>query len=446
MRNKPQADAVHTKKLLVENSVELNTGPAMDALIEKIGDVQVVLLGEASHGTHEYYTWRSLISKRLIEEKNFSFIAVEGDWPDCYTLNRCIKNYPGACPDVETALKAFDRWPTWMWANWEIVALARWMQTYNRERPKESKIGFYGLDVYSLWESLETILKFLEKKGPEAKSTALEAIKCFGPYRHDEGLSYARTARFVPAPCENEVVDLLVHMRKNAMKYTHDHEEAFNVEQNAWVVAGAENYYRTMLVAGPESWNIRDRHMVDTLNRLMQLYGRNSKAIVWEHNTHIGDARATDMWRDGMINTGQLIREQYGEKNVYTVGFGSWSGTVIAADQWGRPPTIMEVPPARQGSWENLLHGLANGERTNASDRLVFMNRKMQADLGKEHLPHRAIGVTYSPRYERFLNYVPSRMPYRYDAFIYIDQTQALHPLHVKPDPGQVPETFPFGL
>jgi erythromycin esterase len=439
---KTKITTANITSLLNENAIELNTGAGINAILEKIGDAKIVLMGEASHGTHEYYTWRSLISKRLIEEKNFSFVAVEGDWPDCFNVNRQIKSHPNIHAGVETTLRAFNRWPTWMWANWEMVAFTKWLKEINQTRKPEQKTGFYGLDVYSLWESLNAILEYLDKKDPQAKATALEVLKCFDPYRHDDGISYAKTARLVPAPCENEVIDLLVQMRKNAARYSNDPEETLNAEQNAWVIADAENYYRTMMHAGADSWNIRDRHMVDTLNRLMNHHGANTKAIVWEHNTHIGDARETDMWHNGMINVGQLVREENNPEDVFAIGFGSYSGTVIAAEEWGHTPEVMEVPAAKPGSWESILHFAYERNR----NHILFMNEKMKKEIGKVQIPHRAIGVTYNPVLEHFLNYVPSTLPHRYDAFIYIDETTALHPLHTRANKNQVPETFPFGI
>src|SRR4051812_16734464 len=209
LKDKPD-ETIDLNKLLSDNSIELRDPNDLDALIEKIGDAKYVLLGEASHGTHEYYTWRTQISKKLIEQKGFSFIAVEGDWPDCYRLNRYIKNYPDAGKSAFDVLHAFNRWPTWMWANWEIVALAEWLKARNEKLPKNRKTGFYGLDVYSLWESLETIIKYLDKKDPETKQTALQALRCFEPYSDGEGQDYARATQRLPSICEKEVIDLLM--------------------------------------------------------------------------------------------------------------------------------------------------------------------------------------------------------------------------------------------
>jgi erythromycin esterase-like protein len=410
-------------------------------LFDRIGDARVVMLGEASHGTHEYYTWRSYISKKLIEEKGFNCIAVEGDWPDCYRLNRFVKGYDHENKTAFNVLHAFNRWPTWMWANWEIMALAGWMQRYNAGLPANKRAGFYGLDVYSLWESMESIMKYLEKTDEAALKIAEDAFRCFEPYREDEGQSYARASRFVPEICEQEVVHLLKEIQKKMPAYNTDHENVFSAEQNAMIAVQAEKYYRAMVHGGPHSWNVRDRHMADTLERLLKFHGENSKVIVWEHNTHVGDARATDMVDEGMFNIGELARIQHQDKGVVLVGFGSYKGSVMAGRKWGAVMQALEMPEARQGSWEQMLH------MAGAEDKLLLMDDFSGNDvLMENHIGHRAIGVVYNPEYEQYGNYVPSILPLRYDAFIYLDETSAVHPLHIKPDGHQMPETFPFGV
>ncbi|MBC9929120.1 erythromycin esterase family protein [Chitinophaga qingshengii] len=412
----------------------------LDPLFNRIGEARIVMLGEASHGTHEYYNWRSYISRRLIEEKGFNFIAVEGDWPDCYHLNRYIKNYTEEGKGAFKVLHSFNRWPTWMWANWEIVALADWLKQHNQALPLNRKIGFYGLDVYSLWESMENIMQYLEKTDLHALKIAEEAFKCFEPYRYDDGRSYAKATQFVPELCENEVVHLLKEIRAKLPSYNTDHENVFNAEQNALVMVDAERYYRAMIHGGTHSWNIRDDHMVQTLDRLLKLHGEKAKAIVWAHNTHVGDARATNMSQQGMYNIGELARLKYHDHNVVLVGFGSYKGAVIAGRSWGASMQKVEVPPALSGSWEHLLH------TTGIHNRLLIMNDFHQDIFMENHIGHRAIGVVYHPQYEKYGNYVPSILPLRYDAFIYVDETTALHPLHILPDGHQTPETFPFGV
>jgi erythromycin esterase len=413
----------------------------LQPLFNQIGDARIVMLGEASHGTHEYYTWRSHITKRLITEKGFNFIAVEGDWPDCYRLNRFVKGYDTVNKGAFKVLHAFKRWPTWMWANWEIVALSDWLEKHNMGLPADKKAGFYGLDVYSLWESMESIMQYLKKTDAAALKAAEEAFNCFEPYRKGEGNSYARASQFVPELCENEVVHLLKEIQQKLPQYNTDYENVFSAEQNALITVNAEKYYRAMIKGGPHSWNVRDRHMAETLDRLLKFHGENSKVIVWEHNTHIGDARATDMVDEGMINLGELARLQHYDKGVVLVGFGSYQGTVLAGRSWGATMQAMQMPPARKGSWEYLLH------QASKVNKLLLMKDFTGNDILMEnHIGHRAIGVVYNPQYEQYGNYVPTILPLRYDAFIYLDETKALNPLHITPDGHLVPETYPFGV
>ncbi|TMI85337.1 MAG: erythromycin esterase family protein [Bacteroidetes bacterium] len=411
----------------------------LSPLFDRIGDARIVMLGEASHGTHEFYTWRTFITQKLIVEKEFNFIAVEGDWPDCYRINRYIKNSPDSSNSARDVLHQISRWPTWMWANWEIAALAEWLYKFNSTLSRNTKIGFYGLDVYSLWESMEAIISYLQRVDPKALRKAQDAYQCFEPYRNDEGRSYARESQFVPEICENEVVDLLKEIQQRIPQYDGDYENVFSTEQNALITVNAEKYYRAMVAGGPHSWNVRDRHMADTLDRLLKFHGDDSKVIVWEHNTHIGDARATDMSEEGMYNIGELARLQHHEKGVVLVGFGTYAGTVIAGRSWGAKMTRLKVPEAKRASWEYLLHQCGN------QNRLLIMDDFANDLFMENHFGHRAIGVVYNPEYEKYGNYVPSVLPLRYDAFIFLDQTDALHPLHILPDGHLVPGTYPFG-
>jgi erythromycin esterase len=426
----------------------LNRPDDLDILLERIGDARIVMLGEASHGTSEYYVWRYWLSRRLIQEKGFSFIAVEGDWPDCYQVNRYVKGYPDSGESGRDVLHAFDRWPTWMWANWEMVALTEWLRAQNESRAEEQKVGFYGLDVYSLWDSLNAVLGYLEQRDGSALEAARRAFRCFEPYQEDVQ-EYARaTLGFVPASCKTEVIQMLSALRREISSAQQDGREAYFVaEQNALVVQNAERYYRTMVHGGGASWNIRDSHMMETLDRLLRFHGRESKAIVWEHNTHIGDARATDMAQAGMVNIGQMAREQRGRDGVVLVGFGSRQGSVIAGDAWGAPMEKMPVPQARSGSWEDVLH------RAGPDDKMLLLTDFAEEKTGAhvnalmEPRGHRAIGVVYNPEYEQWSNYVPTVLPLRYDAFLYLDATHALHPLHITPRAdAEPPDTYPWNV
>jgi erythromycin esterase-like protein len=435
----------------LENSVDLNP------LFEQIGkdNIQYVLLGEASHGTSEFYSWRSEITKRLIKERGFSFIAVEGDWPDCYSVNRYIKGMSDSAKNAYDVLYSFNRWPTWMWANREIVNLVEWLREYNKKPSEEQRIGFYGLDVYSLWESMEAVIGYLRKIDPEAVKTAIEAYRCFEPYGKSVE-DYARAAAFVPESCEDEVIDMLIHLHSKSNQYKSNglarREAYFNAEQNAIVAKNAELYYRKMIQGGAATWNIRDTHMMDTLKRLMEFHGKQAKSIVWAHNTHIGDAKYTDMAEAKMLNIGQLVREHAGDEKAALVGFGTYQGTVIAAKEWGEKMERMHVPPAVNGSWDSMIHELSKGHNMlllfgdNTEESVT--TKVLAEETRNKRRGQRAIGVVYNPEYERFGNYVPTLLTRRYDAFLYIDKTHALHPLHmqeVKED-EDLPETFPTGL
>lgn len=435
-----KGESIDLTRFIHDHSIDLNNTKDLDMLMDAIGDAKYVLLGEASHGTHEYYTWRSVISRRLILEKGFSFIAVEGDWPDCYRVNRYVKGYTDAGSSAKDVLSAFNRWPTWMWANWELVAFAGWLHHFNKDKPASKKVGFYGLDVYSLHESLQEILSYLSKTDQSAYEVALEAARCFEPYRKNEGVAYARAAELVPELCQTEVVSLLTEIRTRMASYNTDPENVFSVAQNSSVVVNAEQYYREMIRGGAHSWNLRDRHMHDTLVKLLDFHGPKAKAVIWAHNTHIGDASATDMIQEGMYNIGELARLHLRDKGVFLVGFGSYQGTVTAGHRWGGDMKIMDLPPGRRGSWEDYLHAAS------PHNKLLLMEDFMDDILMEHHIPHRAVGVVYQPEYEQYGNYVPSIMPMRYDAFIHIDESRALHPLHIKPSGRQVPETYPFGV
>jgi erythromycin esterase len=427
-------------QLIKDKTHPLNNTTDLKPLMDRIGDARIVMLGEASHGTHEYYTWRSAITKKLIQEKGFNFIAVEGDWPDCYRVNRYIKNYPDADPNSYSVLNNFRRWPTWMWANWEIIAFTEWLHKNNSSLPKEKKVGFYGLDVYSLWESLESIINYLKKVDPLALRVAEKVMQCFEPYKKGEGQAYAKATLFAPNLCKTEVINLLAEVRRKMPQYNSDHEHVFSTEQNAMVAVNAEKYYRAMIQGGPHAWNIRDKHMEDTLEKLLNFHGKNAKAIIWAHNTHIGDARATNMTNEGIYNIGELARNQQQEKGIVLVGFGSYSGRVIAGRNWGAEVRNMKMPDAIKGSWEYLSHCAS------AENKLFIMDEFNDDVFMENHIKHRAIGVVYNPELEKFGNYVPSIMPLRYDAFIYLDQTKPLHPLHILPHGNEIPETYPFGV
>lgn len=441
------SDPPASQSLLAElrrRAFPLRTPADLGPLVERVADRRVVLIGEASHGTHEYYTWRAELTKRLIAEHGFAFVAVEGDWPDCYRVSRFVKGYAGAAADVSEALETFRRWPSWMWANEEVRDFTGWLRDLNVGRSAEEAAGFYGLDVYSLWDSLREVMGYLRRHDPAALPEARRALRCFHPYGED-AQEYARATVLVPASCEREVTQLLQKLLTSTPAGPQAEEDGrdgrFAAEQNARVVKDAEAYYRAMVRSDRGSWNVRDRHMAETLDSLLRHHGPGSKAVVWEHNTHVGDARYTDMADDGTVNVGQLAREAYGRESVALVGFGSHRGSVIAGSRWDAPWEEMAVPPAQPGSWEDVLH------TAGPTDKLLFFDNPSDEMLGWRG--HRAIGVVYRPPFERFGNYVPTVLPERYDAFLYLDRTTALRPL-IPPareeHDEEMPETYPSGV
>jgi erythromycin esterase len=416
------------------------TGPAdLDPLVERVGDARFVLIGEASHGTADYYWWRAELTKRLIVERAFGFVAVEGDWPDCFEVNCWVKDRAGRRRTAADTLALFERWPTWMWANTEVAEFVDWLRDHNRRT--ESDVGFYGLDVYSLWQSIDRILRYLHDEHPNDLTAAKHALACFEPYAEDPQ-QYAHSTRFVSEGCEREVVELLADLRRLIRDPDGEpgSEADFDALQNSEVLAGAERYYRTMIRGGGESWNVRDCHMADTLDRLIAHHGAMSKAIVWEHNTHVGDARATDMAGAGMVNVGQLVRERHGDDGVVLVGFSGFEGSVIAAPRWGAPMRRMEVPPARTDSHEALLHEIGS-----TAPLLTVFPEDRDGEWLSSRRGHRAIGVVYEPARDRYGNWVPTVMGDRYDALIHIDRTTALHPLPARPAGGEQ-ETYPWAV
>jgi erythromycin esterase-like protein len=343
-----------------------------------------------------------------------------------------------------------------MWSNREIAELAEWLRRHNLQLAPEQRIGFYGLDVYSLWDSMAAVVNYLKAVDPALARAARRAYMCFEPYGED-AQAYARASVMVPSSCEDETVAVLRALRAKAPTYQQDGREAYyNAEQNALTARGAERYYRAMIQHGQSSWNVRDRHMTETLERLMDYHGPHARAVVWEHNTHVGDARFTNMARAGMVNVGQLVREAHPEPGVVRlVGFGTYSGTVTAGREWGAPMEVMRVPHARTNSLEELLHRAGAPASAVSTTAMHVQNSLLVFDGSGDggipgfdrSLDHRAIGVVYHPEAERRSNYVPTMVPRRYDAFLFINHTRALDAFDVllSPDP-EPPETYPSGM
>lgn len=409
-------------------------------LIDYLATKRVVMLGEASHGTEEYYYIRRLITEKLVQDHGFNIIAVEGDWPECFNINKYIQSdtIPSTTIGV---LKHFKRWPTWMWSNTQISQMMENLHKINKTKNKKDRCGFYGLDVYSLFESIDVVIREIGKIDPELANLAKYRYACFEKFRHNEN-DYVRYLLKVPEGCREGAIKMLVDILKIRIdSIPEDDEIMFNIKQNAKIILNAENYYRTMISADDKSWNIRDRHMAETLESILKVQ-ENSKAIVWAHNTHIGDYRYTDMIDQGEVNIGGLGRDMF--KDVALVGFGTYKGSVIASNKWGGKIKKLPVPPGQIGSWDAYFHNIC--EQLNSKGCVVNFT-ELNSEEQKEFLARkgqRAIGVVYHPAYE-FGNYVPTVLGRRYDAFIFIDETNAVDHIDVTaPDRKEIPHDYPF--
>jgi len=419
-------------------------------LMELIGDASLVLIGEASHGTHEFYRERAQITKRLIKEKGFTAVAVEADWPDAYRVNRYVQGV-GSDADAVEALEGFKRFPAWMWRNADVLDFVGWLRTYNDDLPASAmKAGFYGLDLYSLHTSMAAVLDYLERIDPEAAQRARARYACFDHFGKDEQAYGYATGLGLSESCEDEVVSQLLELYQNSAEYAwrdgrFTADEHFYATQNARLVMNAERYYRSMFRGGISSWNLRDAHMVETLESLQTFLATQKprpKIVVWEHNSHLGDARATRMGQEGEWNVGQLVRERHGDDEIL-IGFTTFEGTVTAASNWDGPAERKRVRPALKNSYEALFH-----EVNIPRFLLTFRGTDHAAAALREPLLERAIGVIYRPETERASHYFQARLSAQFDAVIHFDETRAVEPLEVTAEwkTGEVPETFPTGI
>jgi erythromycin esterase-like protein len=439
-------------KNLVRDAAHPLTGPGTDydPLLAFIGDAHFVLLGEASHGTHEFYRQRAQITKRLILEKGFTAVAVEADWPDAYRVNKYVRGQSTDADAVE-ALAGFKRFPAWMWRNADVLDFIGWLRAHNDSLPSGAmKTGFYGLDLYSLHASIEAVLNYLDKVDPEGAQRARHRYACFEhfgadpqEYGYAAGLGLSRT-------CESEVVAQLIELQKRAREYAQRDglvaiDEFFFAEQNARLVKNAEQYYRTMFRGRVSSWNLRDMHMTQTLDALSEhfaLQGQRTKTVLWAHNSHLGDARATQMGQAGEWNVGQLVRQRRGE-DCALIGFTTFTGTVTAASDWGGPAERKNVRPARAGSYESLFHDIGM-----PAFLLTLPANSRVAQGLREPMLERAIGVIYRPESELASHYFHARLSDQFDAVIHFDQTRAVEPLERTGEweVGEPAETFPSGV
>lgn len=421
----------------------------IDPLLALVGDAHFVFLGEATHGTHDFYRMRAEITKRLITEKGFSAVCIEGDWPDAYRVNRYVR---GAEDDAEAveSLGGFRRFPTWMWRNAEVLDFIAWLREYNDALGGSSpKAGFYGLDLYSLFASIDAVIGYLDRVDPRAAQLARERYDCLAPYEHRTE-NYAYAVFHGLQSCKDDVLAQLLDIQRRASAYAKTdgraaEDEYFYAEQNARVAVEAENYYRTMLEEDTSSWNLRDTHMVDTLERLTQHIARTTgraKMVVWAHNSHVGDASATSMGRRGEINVGSLMRRRHG-RNAVLVGFTTYTGTVTAAPEWHRPEERKRVRDARPDSYEGFFHEL----RVPSFYLPLRAHRPHLAGLPDSML-ERAIGVVYKPETELVSHYFRANLLQQFDAVFHYDKTRAVEPLERTAvwEAGEVPETYPSGV
>jgi erythromycin esterase-like protein len=428
------------------------TGGDFTALLEMIGDARFVLLGEASHGTHEFYQARAQITRHLIEEKGFQAVAVEADWPDAYRVNCHVRGADddgvSSAADAVASLEGFQKFPLWMWRNTEVLSFINWLRSHNATH--ENQCGFYGLDLYSLHGSIEAVLRYLDETDAEAAQRARSRYACFDHLSQDSQAYGYATAYGDKEPCEDAVIEQLMELQRHGADYANRdgalaEDKYFYAEQNARLVKNAENYYRSMFRGRVSSWNLRDSHMAETLDALvahLERHGETAKVVVWAHNSHLGDARATDMGQQGEHNVGQLVRQKYG-RDAVLIGFSTYSGEVTAASDWGKPAERKRVRPALEGSIEDLMHasGIEN----------FWLNLRDEAPpaLQTPRL-ERAIGVIYRPETERWSHYFEATLPRQFDALIHFDNTHALEPLdrtvQWERGEGEAPETFPFGV
>ena len=412
-----------------------------DRLLTAMGQARFVLLGEASHGTREFYRERIEITKRLILERRIDALALEADWPDTWRLHRYV-NGQGPDRSAEQALGGFERFPAWMWRNVEVAQFVDWLRNHNLST--RSGVGVYGLDLYSLFRSMAQVLDYLERVDPAAAQRARARYACFDHVRENAQDYGYRASMGWARSCEDEVIAQLRELAEHTAG-TH-RDEQFHAEQNARLVRNAEAYYRSMFGGRVDCWNLRDNHMLQTVQAIERHLGGSTSAppklAIWAHNSHLGDARATEMGEGGQCNLGQLLRQHYGAA-VFNLGMSTYSGTVTAADDWDEPARRHRVRPGLEGSWEALLHH-------SEADRFIVMLRGNPALTQLTQAPRlqRAIGVIYRPRTERYSHYFMTRLPQQFDALLHIDHSHALEPLDRQAAwvSGEVPETFPSGL
>ena len=445
-RNFPSQEAAN---IIRAAAVPIGPEHGVRPILDFLGDTSVVLLGEATHGTNDFYVLRAAITRALIEQKGFGAVAIEGDWPDAYRVHRYVQGF-GSDTDASRALRGFERFPTWMWRNTAVSVFVAWLRAHNAGVDEMRRAGFFGLDLYSLHASMRAVINYLESRDPAAAEAARQSYGCFEEFGHDTD-SYAWAAsRMDEGSCEDAVARELIMLQRRRSHFVRGEDilgsdAFFDAEQNARLARNAEQYYRTMFRGRVNSWNLRDTHMAETLEHLrehLRRRGQPDKVVVWAHNSHLGDARATEMGERGEVNLGQLARQKYGG-DVKLIGFTTSTGTVMAASDWGDPPQVKRVRPALPRSYEDLFHETGVSRfflpiLPGSNAHTVLMPSRLE----------RAIGVIYRPETERQSHYFEARLADQFDAVIHCDETRAVDALERRAprDHSEVPETFPSGV
>lgn len=435
-------DAINNSAIHLEDKYKFT-----QKFLDKLKQPKIIMMGEATHGTHEFYKARIELTKQLILDENLTAIMIEGDWPAAYKVNKYIQNLSEDKTAFDS-LDLFTQFPMWMWRNKDILEFIEWLRNHNSKKPALEKVGFYGLDLYSLHASIHAVIEYLEKVDPQEANAAKQRYACFDKFGYDMQKYGYIVSNNLSLDCRREIIEQLVNLQNNAIKYLNDNglvreDELFSAEQNATVVKDAESYYKSLFAGNSNtSWNIRDTHMVKTLEALYKhqsSQNRNPKIAVWAHNSHIGDANATQFGVQGQINIGQLAREYFGDNNVFLLGFSTYHGSVSAASGWNQPVERKTVRKAIPESYEEAFH------EADLNDFLILMD---QFEDIKNPLLQRAIGVIYAPATERYSHYFYADIKNQFDAIIHYDKTNALEPLEKTAlwEEGEFPETYPSGI
>lgn len=434
-----QWDGSAIVKEIREKSHPFSRNADLQPLMDKIGDASIVLLGAMSYGIHEHTTWRSVITRKLVREKGFSFIALEADWNDCYRINRYGKCYPRSGESSFDLLHTCKRWPSWQLANWEMVAVAEWLQRENEDRAKDKRIGLYGLDIYGLRDTLDTVAGYLQANDVAALPVAFSGFGSFETTGNGTGCMMGAGGPLVPNERREAIVKLLTDQLHKQIKYSHDPEYNFCGQLFSQAGYNADNYYKALLSGDVAAWNTREKHMVDTLEGLLRYHGKDAKVVVWAHNMHVADERSSAMGHRGLQGLRNLIQARMPERKVFSVGFGAYKGQVITANAWGGDMKKEQLALATTDSWEAYAHEASTANKLILTDELDINQPEAIA------VKNRAIGTLYRADTERN-QYITGMLPKMYDAFIFHENVHAAYPLHMPGKGAEIPDNYPFGV